>query len=221
MLILIVAATLCASLSRGSTALVSDVQDVSAEAPPMALQQIGDSSVAVFDEALAGRWDDVSLDLAGMSRRLVELPAHLPYPDVVAELRSRLHALHDDVAARSTASVLDDANAVSRLVTQIADGFEVTVPFEVAILPYYGRQLEVGVMRGRLMDLQKTIRDLRAMWTRAEPIVLMRGDADDARRFTDVVVDLDAARRVEDVEPLARNELRVAASINQTFRSGS
>jgi hypothetical protein len=214
MLILIVAAsTLTVSLSQTSNG--------AAEAPPMALQQIGDSSVAVFDEALEGRWDDVAADLADVDRRLAELPGHLPYPDVVAKIRARVHAWHDDVASRRTSSVLDDANAVSWLVTQVADGFEVTVPFEVAILPYYGRQLEVGVLTERLADLQRTSRDLRAMWTRAERIVLGRGDTDDARRFTDLMADLDAARSLDDYQALAKRELDLAASINQKLRSGS
>jgi hypothetical protein len=212
MLILIVAAAVFSvSLPQSSNA--------SAEAPPMALQQIGDSSVAVFEEALEGRWDDVAADLAGIDRRLAELPPQLPYSDVVAEMRARIHALHDEAAARRTSSVLDDANAVSRLVTQIADGFEVAVPFEVAVLPYYGRQLEVGVLTERLADLQRTSRDLRAMWTRAERIVLRSGDTDDARRFTDIMVDLEAARGLDDYQSLAQRELDLAAAISQRLRS--
>ena len=178
MLILVfVAAGLAAGVLRGST---GPVQDVVVEQPPTALQQIGDSAVAMFDDTLAGKWDDVSGELKGIDQRISELPANLPFPDVVAVMHDRIRSLRQGVPAHDTLAVLNDANALTRLVTQIADGFEVTVPFEVAILPYFGRQLEIGAMSGSLIRLRQISRDLRAMWMRAEPMVLMRGDTADA-----------------------------------------
>jgi hypothetical protein len=218
MLILVfVAASLAAGFSLGPT---GPVQDVAVEQPPAALQQIGDSAVAMFDDTLAGRWADVSAELKGIEQRLSELPESLPFPDVVALLHDRIRSLRQGVPAHDTLTVLDDANALTRLVMQIADGFEVTVPFEVAILPYYGRQLEIGAMSGSLIRLRQISRDLRAMWTRAEPMVLMRGDTADARRFTDTVVNLEAARRPSDFKRLAKTELDAAASLIRQFESG-
>jgi len=94
------------------------------------------------------------------------------------------------------------------------------VPFEVAILPYFGRQLEIDAMSGSLNRLRQISRDLRAMWTRAEPMVLMRGDTVDARRFTDIVVDLEAASSLSDFKRLAKMELDAAASLSRQFESG-
>jgi len=88
----------------------------------------------MFDDTLAGHWDDVSAELKGIDQRLSELPANLPFPDVVAVMHDRIRSLRQGVPAHDTPAVLNDANALTRLATQIADGFEVTVPFEVAIL---------------------------------------------------------------------------------------
>ena len=218
MLILVfVAASLAAGFSRGPT---GPVQDVAIEQPPTALQQIRESAVAVFDDTLAGKWADVSAELKGIEQRLSKLPANLPFPDVVALLHERIRSLRQGVPAHDTLAVLDDANALTQLVTQIADGFEVTVPFEVAILPYFGRQLEIDAMSGSLNRLRQISRDLRAMWTRAEPMVLMRGDTVDARRFTDIVVDLEAASSLSDFKRLAKMELDAAASLSRQFESG-
>lgn len=218
MLILVfVAAGLAAGVLRGST---GPVQDVVVEQPPTALQQIGDSAVAMFDDTLAGKWDDVSGELKGIDQRISELPANLPFPDVVAVMHDRIRSLRQGVPAHDTLAVLNDANALTRLVTQIADGFEVTVSFEVAILPYFGRQLEIGAMSGSLIRLRQISRDLRAMWMRAEPMVLMRGDTADARRFTDIVVDLESARTPSDFKRLAKTELDAAASLSRRFESG-
>jgi len=217
MLTLFVAASLFAGLPGSPT---SAVQNVAVGQAPMALQQIGDSSVAVFDDALAGRWSDVTAELAGIDRRLAEMPADLPYPDVVARMRARLRSLTHNVAAHRTLAVLDDANAVTRLVLQIADGFEVTVPFDIAILPYYGRQLQIGALGGNFAILRRATQDLRATWTRLEPSVIERGDTALARRFTDIVVDLEGARRVSDFKRLAKAELDAAALLNQQFESG-
>ena len=49
-------------------------------------------------------------------------------------MHDRIRSLRQGVPAHDTLAVLNDANALTRLATQIAVGFEVTVPFEVAIL---------------------------------------------------------------------------------------
>jgi hypothetical protein len=214
MLTLFVATSLVINVSLASAAAV---QDIAVDRPPMGLHQLGDSCIALFDEALAGRWNNVSAEMAGIDKTLTTLPLQLPYPDVVARMRSRVRSLRRNVAERRTVPVLDDANAVTRLVAQIADGFEVSVPFDIAILPYYGRQLKIGVVGRRSALLRRTTQDLQATWTRAEPRVVARGHTAEAQRFTDVIVDLEGARRIADFSRAAKAELRAAASVKGAF----
>jgi len=148
----------------------------------------------MFDDTLAGHWDDVSAELKGIDQRLSELPANLPFPDVVAVMHDRIRSLRQGVPAHDTLAVLNDANALTRLATQIADKAPNSPP---ANQP-----------------------DLRAMWMRAEPMVLMRGDTADGRRFTDIVVDLESARSPSDFKRLAKTELDAAGSLSRRFESG-
>ena len=191
------------------------------DAPPLALRRIRDSAAVLFDAARTGNWSVMSAPLADMGEALSMLPRETPYPDVVAQLRERVVALRREVRAHRMAAVMNDANHVTRLVAQISDGFVVHVPFEVAVLPYYGRQLQVGVMRGRMPDLRRTTTDLRGTWDAIEPAVLQRGAMADARAFTDIVVQLEGARQVKDFAAPASAEIREAAKLNQLFETHS
>ncbi len=202
-----------------AASLVAVAPIAHAQDAPLALKRIRDSAIVVYDAAKHGNWSVTSAPLADIGEALSILPRETPYPDVVGQLRGRVTALRREVRAHRTVAVMSDANHVTRLVAQISDGFVVHVPFEVATLPYYGRQLEIGVRRGRLANLRKTTTDLRAAWDAVEPAVLQRGAMADARAFTDVVVQLEGARHVNDFAAPASAEIVQATRLNELFES--
>jgi hypothetical protein len=194
---------------------------VSADRPPMALKQLNDDAVSLFDAVRKGDWAAADIGLASVKEATSNLPSRLPYPDVVSQLRSRVHALAGAVHARRTIASLDDANNATKLVAEIADQYQVRVPFEISMLAYYGRQLELGAASQRSSVLKNAAVDLRSTWDRIEPTVLRRGDIADARSLTDVIVQLDAARRPADFAKAAEAELAIASRLRETFETGS
>lgn len=191
----------------------------SADRPPMALQQLHDDAVSLFDAVRAGDWTEANTELASVTEAISDLPPALPYSDVVSQLRSRVSALGRAVRARRPIASLDHANAATKLATEISDQYQTNVPFEISMLSYYGRQLELGVASQRTSVLKKATIDLRSTWHRIEPVVLQRGDIADARSFTDVVVQLDAARRPVDFGRAADAELAIASRLRRAFGS--
>jgi hypothetical protein len=145
----------------------------------------------------------------------------MPYPDVASQLRSRVHALGRAVRARRAIASLDDANAATKLAAEIADQYQTRVPFEISMLAFYGRQLELGVSSRRSSVLKNAAVDLRSTWYRIEPTVLRRGDIADARSLTDIVVQLDAARRPADFDEVATAELAIASRLREVFETSS
>jgi len=66
--------------------------------------------------------------------------------------------------------------------------------------------------------LRQAATDLRSMWNRTESAVEKRS-VEDARRFTDIVVTLDGARRPVDYVAPTRAALAEADHIERLFRS--
>jgi len=192
-----------------------------ADGPPLALKQLNDEAVSLFDAVRLGDWTAADISLASVSEAMTNLPAALPYADVVAQLRSRVLALSHAVRTRQQIRSLDYANETTRLATEIGDRYETPVPFEISMLAYYGRQLELGVTSRRMSVLKRARVDLRSTWHRIEPAVLRRGDTADARSLTDIVAQLDAARLPADFDKVATAELAVVAKVRQAFELNS
>jgi hypothetical protein len=85
------------------------------------------------------------------------------------------------------------------------------------MLGYYGRELEVGVAAGDHARLTPAVADLQQTWNRFEPIILQRGAVDDARRFTDMVTQLDGARAPADYLEPTRAELAAVLRLKDLF----
>jgi hypothetical protein len=114
---------------------------------------------------------------------------------------------------------MDVANSITRLVADVSAEFRTEVPIGVVMLDYYGRQLELGIAAGRPSTLTQATADLRQQWDRIEPDILRRGHADEARRFTDLVVQLEGARRRADFTAPIRAELEAVDRLETIFKT--
>jgi hypothetical protein len=113
---------------------------------------------------------------------------------------------------------MDVANSITRLAADLSAQFQTEVPIGVVMLDYYGRQLELGIATGRQSTLTQATADLRQQWDRIEPDILRRGHADEARRFTDIVVQLEGARQPADFVAPTRAELDAVDRLETIFK---
>jgi hypothetical protein len=188
-----------------------------ADRPPLALVDIGDSARQLFDAAEARNWSATASALQTIDRAKSDLP--LPDGDeVVSQFQARLASLGGSVRARDRIGTMIDANALTRLVAELSQSFQTTVPFEAVLLGYYGRQLAVGIARRDQAMLARATADLRTVWNRFQATVERHGWIDEDRRFTDVVVQLQGATRPEEFVAPVRAELAEADRIEQRFR---
>jgi hypothetical protein len=86
------------------------------------------------------------------------------------------------------------------------------------MLGYYGRELELGIAAGDHARLKQALDDLQQTWNRFEPIVLQRGAVDEARRFTDIVAQLDGAKKPDDFVEPTRAELDGVVRLKDVLR---
>jgi hypothetical protein len=189
-----------------------------ADAPPAALVRVGESAEGLFDAAAASNWLTATEQVQGLSEAASQLPPHLPKADLVAQLRTRIDDVKQSAAARRRVETMDFANSITRIVADLSAEFQTEVPIDVVMLDYYGRQLELGIATGNQSTLTRATADLRQQWNRIEPTIERRGHVDEARRFKDIVVQLEGARRPAECAAPTRAELEAVDRLEAIFK---
>jgi hypothetical protein len=154
-------------------------------------------------------------------RAMMESAANLPdsrwKPDVAEELQNRLEQVGDAVSARQRLRTMDFANGITRLVADLSEEDQPAVPYALVLLGYYGRELEVGIAAGDHARLKRAVDDLQQTWNKFERIVLQHGAVDEARRFTDIVAQLEGATTPSDFVGPTGAELDAVVRLKKIF----
>lgn len=185
--------------------------------PPERLVDVGRGAVAVFDAARTGNWPEAGTRLKAIRDAMQTLPRRLPDATLQRQLRTRLHALDLNIRDRRQLPAMRDANDASRVVAELASKYAGSPPAGVALLSYYGRELEIGSFGQRPAVIRRAVADIHTAWREVEPLLIQRGSSDEARRFTDIVVQLDGARKPSQVATAATAELAEADRVAQAL----
>jgi hypothetical protein len=184
--------------------------------PPLSLLAVGEGAKDLFDGARRSNWTDAAIALQGMQESAAGLP-RLSNPDLTAALRQRFQEVAEATRRMDGVATMDAANAITRLVAELSEEYQPNLPYAVTLLGYYGRDLQLGIASADRIRLKQTTADLQQTWNQFEPAILQRG-TDDARRFTDILVQLDGATApIDFVEP-AQAELDAVDRLEKMFR---
>lgn len=186
--------------------------------PPPALLEVGERAEELFDAARVSNWTDAAVALDAMNESAADLPATFSKPDLAARLQSRLEEVEDAASTRHRLQTMDLANGITRLVAELTADDNTEVPSALVMLDYYGRELELGLAVGDQARLKHTAVDLQQTWNRFERTILQRGAIDEARRFTDIVVQLERAQAPADFVAPTREELEAVDRLEKIFR---
>jgi hypothetical protein len=184
-----------------------------ADGPPSALLELGQSGKFLFDAAYASDWRSASEQMRAVNDAVSRLPLDLPKPDIVSHLKAAVQYAGDGTNAHDRIETMDEANSITRLAADLSASFQPLVPYEATMLGYYGRQLELGLVAARPALLAQSVDALQSTWSRLEPTLERRGYADEAKHFTDIVVQLVGAQRPAQFVAPTRAELTEAERI--------
>jgi hypothetical protein len=185
--------------------------------PPLPLLDVGKTAAVLFDAARLANWSDAEAAFQDMTESATNLPASNWKPDLAKQLQSRLEEVGDALSTRQRLQTMGAANGITQLVADLSEEYQTELPYALVMLGYYGRALELGIAAGDPARLQQAVADLQQTWNRFEPIVLQRGAVDDARRFTDIVAQLDGAKTPADFVEPTRAELEAVVRLKDMF----
>ena len=183
--------------------------------PPLMLLAVGGRAVDLFDAARLSNWREADLALQAMTEFSAALPDTFSNRDVLSRLHSRLEDVGDAVSNRQRLQTMDFANGITRLVADLSEESKPEGPYSLVLLGFYGRELTLGIESGDQARLNRAVADLRQTWNRFEPIVLQRGAVDEARRFTDIVVQLEGAAATSEFVDPTRAELAAVKNLEK------
>ena len=195
----------------------ADPRPPTAERCPAALVEIGKSAAVVFDHARTLQWGEASATGQALYESAATLSVGALQPDLAARLKSRVAYLRSSVKAADRVRSMDAANSITHVVAELCSPYQDEIPYKIVLLDYYGRQLELGLVASRPSTIKRATADLRQTWRSVERAVLQHGDVDDARRFTDIVVQIEGARRPADLVAPMRAELAEVDRLKKIF----
>jgi hypothetical protein len=171
----------------------------------------------LFDAARLSNWSDADVAVQSMTESAAGIPDSRWKPDVAEQLQNRLGQVGEAVSARQRLQTMDLANGITRIVADLSEEYQPALPYDLVLLGYYGRELELGIAATDDARLKRAFDDLQQTWNRFEQIVLQRGAVDEARRFTEVVAQLEAATTPDDFVGPARAEFDAVARLKKIF----
>jgi hypothetical protein len=188
-----------------------------ADRPPMSLLQVGQAATELFDAAWSSDWRRSGEDLQSLVQAASGLPDDLPRPDLVAQLQSNITSVSAATNAKQRIQIMDAANAITQIVAELSAQYLTVIPYDVKMLGYYGRQIEVGIASGRTTDSTQALSNLVTVWNRVEPAMTRRGDGAAARGFSDLIVALMSAKQPNDFLVSVSAELAAASRLERIF----
>lgn len=162
---------------------------------PAVVTAIGNHGEDLYDAVSAGAWGRARAIADSLRTAVNQLPSTTAAPagdrqGLVAELDSIQRAL----AARQKGAGLKGANRVTYLAAQMTAPYHPMPPAAIALLDYYGRELEIWAAENNMAKLNQTSADLQTTWNGVRADVVSHGGAAQARHTDSLVTRVAAAK---------------------------
>lgn len=164
---------------------------------PPAIDALGHHAENAYDMAKASDWAKASASVDSLETAVAA--------DTAARTATgaALQQLRGAVAARDRRAALVAANWLTELGARLSAPHAPTVPADVTLLDYYGRELEIWAAASDLPKLRATSDAIGRTWEGLRVRVEQRGGSAEAARFGALVQRLRQARTVPEFAALA------------------
>ena len=185
---------------------------------PQAVTDIGNHGEDLYDAVHASDWSKAQAIVDSLDGSVNALPAgDARIQPQRTTLSAVLDTLHREVAAHHRYAALEAANQVTYRAAKMSEPFEPTTPAAVALLDFYGREVEIWAAQKNLPKLQETASAMRATWNTVRPAVESHGGNAAARDMERDVANVEAARTPAEFARLATPVLDLVDVLEKVF----
>lgn len=156
----------------------------------ISLNRINHYSKTIYNLVKINNWKDAKSNLGLLEAAARSLKTEMGIANInLAKLDSTITALQSTIAAKSHQS-MGDANEVTKLAAQLTAQLEPKIPLEVAMLDYYGRELEIWGKTENIPRLKEVAGKIGQTWQNLRPSVQLHGGSAQLQQFDDALVAL-------------------------------
>jgi hypothetical protein len=201
------------------TAFIVQPSAASCQQPPASLVDVGEFGENTYDLVKAKDWAKVEQKLKSLEDAAKKLATDLKDADAGQKrLVMTLKALGKAVAAKDEQTTKREANKVTLLAADLIEPFNPEVPASVTRLVYYGRELEIWVQAKDAAKLKTTGDTLRKAWEKLGAAVKAKGGNAEAKRFSDLMAQVVAAKAVDDYARITTRILDEVDNLEKVFK---
>jgi hypothetical protein len=187
------AAAVTAAASSTAEARVDSA--ASATMPP-ALASVAEFGENIYDAAMSRSWTSSRAMLDSLYRSELALrPLLASRPSSEAtRLPLVIDSLRQALTARNRDAALETSNRVTYLAAQMSAAYHPQPPAEIALLDYFGRELQVWSAQGNQARLTETAAAIRRTWGSVRSDVVQHGGSVAAARMDTLVTHVASAK---------------------------
>lgn len=182
---------------------------------PPSVDAVGTHGEDLYDQVKAGSWKKASEHLDSLRAAIAQLPADV---NTKASLTALTDSLSRDIAGKRREQGMIDANRVTYLAAEMTRPYASTVPVQVMLLDYDGRELEIWSAARDNEKLAATKRDLRRTWDEIRPEIQKRNPKQ-AEHTETLVARIEAAKTPAELSKLATPFLDEVDLLENVFKA--
>jgi hypothetical protein len=183
-----------------------------------AIEDLGHYAEDAYDQAKVADWAKGRASVEAMKAAARRLgPAERKDTALTGQLDGALSALDKAVSRRDKPAAMREANLLTRLDAELSRPSKPTVPADVTLLDYYGRELEIWASARDEAKLRSTVAGMGTTWRSLRPQVVARGGSQVASRFDSLVKAAESAPGVHGLGRLATPILDEVDNLENVF----
>jgi hypothetical protein len=161
--------------------------------PPKSLAAVDEFGENFFDYAKDQKWDKAAAKVAELKKDAASLADELTDDAVKTKLAKLVAAVDKAVAEKQQVAAMRASNQITLLTAKLGEAYPHKVPSEVAMIDYYGREVEVWSVAKNDKKLTSSSAALQKTWKKVRPDVIAHKGQEMATKFDGLVAKLKAA----------------------------
>jgi len=186
------------------------------ETVPKSLADAGEYAENIYDYAKANDWKKAGARIVLLKAAAEKVRTDVNNQKAAGEIYPNVEALDRAVTAKDRQAAMLTANQITRDVAKTTMDYKVTVPVEVVLLDYYGRELEIWAEAKDTSKLQATAREMRKTWDAVRPSIEAKNPAV-ATKFEGLIAQVEAAKAPADYAKVAKPVLDEVDNLEKVF----
>jgi hypothetical protein len=179
---------------------------------------MANSAKTIYSLVKLGNWAETTDYLASLEKMTQSLQANPKINETeVAKLNSWIVPVRNLIAAKQPLA-MDAANQLAMIASQLTIQSDSKLPLEVAMLDYYGRELEIWSARGNIVKLKGIANKIEQIWHDLRPSIQSESRFVQVQTLEDTLIALlDAANSPAQYNLLLAPLLAEVNNLQQVF----